>query len=104
MIRLNTPAGLEAFSSDRIGASGSPVLAACWYAAHSSGANRPHAPPFRPEAEAKSSPAHSFLNTPGWPPAAFGNNAFDKSFQVMSAPTASTRLSLAPNNSASPPP
>ena len=43
VIRFKIDFGLDAASSASIWASGTPVWAACWYAAHRSGANRPQA-------------------------------------------------------------
>src|SRR5262245_28623037 len=53
-----------------------------------------------------SSPAHCFLNTPlsGPPPAALGNSAVARLFQVLSATTASIRWSYAEASRAIPPP
>ncbi|OIQ84676.1 hypothetical protein GALL_335120 [mine drainage metagenome] len=114
VMRPRTPAGLEARRRVTRPGPGSPVWAACWYAAQRSGANLPHAPGCAPgvgdDADAKSSEAHIFLNTPpsvasplcGTTP--FGKSDWVRSFQVMSAPIASTRGSYAPSRSASAPP
>ena len=121
-IRLATLDGLERSSRETACGVARPRVATCWYMAQSGGRKRPHRPaetaadpvagaaPGRGAAPApaapadgpgpavpwvKSSPAHCFLNTPpaGPPPAASGNSALARLYQVACGTIASIRWS-----------
>ncbi len=115
-IRLATLDGLERPSSEMACGVARPRVAARWYMAQSAGRKRPHsaadtvggAAAGRGRGAAadpvgdtpavpwvKSSPAHCFLNTPpaGPPPAASGNRALGRLYQVVCGTIASIRWS-----------